>query len=110
MRFAFLILAHTAPEQLDHLRTFATADIHQAHATDPPAAPALGELAGTDQQVDGRSLLVDVLEQGTGEVALDARYAVFLAQIKELLLVTDVDHTEVVRIAYPQTQFPISSF
>src|SRR5262249_14378240 len=41
-----------SPEKLNDLRTFALADVHQAHGAHTPTAPAFSELLGADKNVD----------------------------------------------------------
>ena len=61
---------HAASEELDDLRAFAVAHVHQAHRAHAPAAPALGELLRSDQQVHRRVRLVDLVEERAGKLAL----------------------------------------
>jgi hypothetical protein len=86
---------HAAPEELDDLRAFALADVHQAHGRDAPAAPALGELLRPDQQVHRRVRLVDLVEQRARELALARWRAVVCSHsFTSLASSPDVDDAE----------------
>ena len=78
---AFTQQAHAAP------------DVHQAHGRDAPGIPALNKFLGANQNVDGRILLVDSLEQGAAELFLfDGDLGgLFLGQPEEIGVGADVD-------------------
>ena len=58
----FTLQAHAAPEQLDNLRAFRPADVHQAHGADTPTAPTFGKFFRSDQYLDFRPRCVQGME------------------------------------------------
>ena len=89
--------AHAASEQLDDLRTFAAADVHQPHAGNAPGVPALHELAGAHQHFDGGVRRVDAVEEAVLHRLLLHQYLrrALGHQFAEAARVADGDHAEV---------------
>ncbi len=97
---------HATPEELDDLRAFPLAHVHQAHRRDTPTAPALGELLRADQQMHRRMRLVDLVKERPRELALARGKAVLPAQVHQLGVVAHVDDAEgFVLGAQPQGHF-----
>ena len=101
------------PKQLDDFRAFGSAYIHESHGAYPPGTPTFGKLLGAYQQIDGRSLLIDGLEQGGGKGLVGHRHigiSGFSAELDQFGSVSHVDQPKPIVFAHAQADLTATAF
>ena len=103
--------AHTTTKELNDLRTFTTTYVHQSHSADTPAAPPFAKLLGTDKDVYGGIIIVDVRKQRiVAKLRCLTVQVIRITQLDKRIAVTHIDNSEVRSISYAQTYLSVTTF
>ena len=103
---------HTAPEHLDDLRSFANADVHQAHGRHAPRVPAGNEAPRADDDVHRRITSIHVGKEPLGKTGFtgnrDVRVGLLRQQFVQGRGITDINHAKGRPITGVQVQFTLA--